>query len=1013
MSKEVFLKKVIETDYIIFEELDKILRYKGIKTNTLVNKQRRIEKLMNVYLLKKSEESFELNPLWFNKIISVFNNELKIFKISYDSMLINDIKINYFKPLSLTSFFSYKEVFNICIFTYFNCLNNSKDIDLHIVLKTTWHTTVRKDLITFFINKIKLFHLYLYFQNKNNYINICKKLFYITTDEIITYIEKPKLYTNIILWKHLLLELVGKEYYDKFLESFNSYHNLKLESLDRFINKISIQLINVFVNINLFKKFSKRRNKKSYDFINLYNLKHFNELSYNCYLNSKLPMICKPLPWNLKGKKGGFLLNKLSSSMSLTKTLKEGKSFIKYSKYFIKAINLIQSKSYRINKTYLIYIHTNLFLKDYGILNIEEIYQIYLDFQNQKRIFYTFLSKKSITKEHLLLYLENRKSLCSSTIYKSKDKKTKIILLNNLMIKYNLTLNILESYKKLNSLEIKYLKYLNLYKAHKFIIKIAYSFIKLDIYMVNRTDFRGRFFPVGRGFHRASGLYKYLIFSTDKYFIYDEVSLNYLKQSISLYFKTYNNFSLEELYNWFNKNISIEHESNFFKNKVLIFIKKLLKEKNNDSLDLTNECTYIIKIYHYIKIAKDTSLFLICLVDYYNYESDKYYNSNLALDFDQCSSGPMIYSLLSHDKNMSNLTNCIPYNKNIKTDLYNYFLECLFESIKKSYNNEDIIFKNVNKKDILIVLKNVLILFNDLFNRKFSKMLIMPTFYNMGEPGIKRLLVETIINLKKIKNMKVLYELKNNLSLFLRILIQIINKTLHIYFPKTIIYQDSLVDICKILYKNNDSINIRTLDGSLISYRYYEQIHNYSSVYKGDKKMTHRIYLPFYENKKYKLSSKHFLTFPPNWIHSIDGSICKIICNICYEVFGFILEPLHDSFRVHLDSIDHVKCTIKYVYTYYFFNKFFHKKKIGFVWINKKINIKENSDNYMKYKEYLPKLDTKKINITKYTFEESLSTNKDIEIEIKNKIKKYKKRIESFTEEEIFSFLDNNFMFYI
>lgn len=81
--------------------------------------------------------------------------------------------------------------------------------------------------------------------------------------------------------------------------------------------------------------------------------------------------------------------------------------------------------------------------------------------------------------------------------------------------------------------------------------------------------------------------------------------------------------------------------------------------------------------------------------------------------------------------------------------------------------------------------------------------------------------------------------------------------------------------------------------------------------------------------------------------------------------------------------------------------------------MNKTVYIKENSDQYTKYKEYFPKLDTKKINITKYTFEDSLNTNKDIEIEIKNKIKKYNKRIKSFTEKEIFSFLENKFMFFL
>ena len=55
-----FISDYIETDQIFFDKLKEILNTNKI---TITNKQRRIEKLMNVYLLKKEENKLELNPL--------------------------------------------------------------------------------------------------------------------------------------------------------------------------------------------------------------------------------------------------------------------------------------------------------------------------------------------------------------------------------------------------------------------------------------------------------------------------------------------------------------------------------------------------------------------------------------------------------------------------------------------------------------------------------------------------------------------------------------------------------------------------------------------------------------------------------------------------------------------------------------------------------------------------------------------------------------------------------------
>lgn len=65
-----FKEKYIVNNFnnIFFKNLEEILSL----DKSIVNKQRRIEKLTNIYLLKKDENKYEMNPLWSNKINNIF-----------------------------------------------------------------------------------------------------------------------------------------------------------------------------------------------------------------------------------------------------------------------------------------------------------------------------------------------------------------------------------------------------------------------------------------------------------------------------------------------------------------------------------------------------------------------------------------------------------------------------------------------------------------------------------------------------------------------------------------------------------------------------------------------------------------------------------------------------------------------------------------------------------------------------------------------------------------------------
>lgn len=64
LSKKEFEEKYIHSslDTFLFDKIKTILSNPELK-NKHVNKQRRIEKLVNVFLLKKEENKYVLNPL--------------------------------------------------------------------------------------------------------------------------------------------------------------------------------------------------------------------------------------------------------------------------------------------------------------------------------------------------------------------------------------------------------------------------------------------------------------------------------------------------------------------------------------------------------------------------------------------------------------------------------------------------------------------------------------------------------------------------------------------------------------------------------------------------------------------------------------------------------------------------------------------------------------------------------------------------------------------------------------
>lgn len=203
----------------------------------------------------------------------------------------------------------------------------------------------------------------------------------------------------------------------------------------------------------------------------------------------------------------------------------------------------------------------------------------------------------------------------------------------------------------------------------------------------------------------------------------------------------------------------------------------MLTMKNNLDEKIYNN----INLYKLILLSKNKMLFLFGLYDYVVSLLHPNYLCNLLIDYDQCSSGPMIYSLLSQDKEMGHLTNALPKKSEEHQDLYIHFLQEFFKELSVSSNKY---LKELNKNK------------EEIFKRDFSKLIIMPTFYNMGSKGLKDLLISYLSSNELID--------KKDLKDLLKLLIPLIQKLLNMNYKHTMSFQNKLVEVSKILFNNKE-----------------------------------------------------------------------------------------------------------------------------------------------------------------------------------------------------------------
>ena len=905
----------------LYDELSSILT----SNLTSVNKQRRIEKLMNVYYLNKDSSKFEFNPLWWNHINQIFAKDFLLFEPLYNNYLNYDIKTNLFSPIQPLTLFSSRDFFSLLIYNYLNLLENN---NLQIPKTSTFVSTLVDDLYIFYKHQLETFYF-------SNYISTTYPEL---RDMILLNLGSTK--SSFLNWDKQLYDYLSLKYStdvstskyntlsNKFLTNYYPKYTLEIK---RFLYKIVYGSYHILLDTNVFERHIVYSGKRRYDYSKVFSVDKFNSLSTMSYMNCNLPMITPPLDWDSLGNSGGYILNKRNKYMTLCRSLSKGVSSISYSAFTVNSINILQKKCYKINKLVYNFFKSDLFLKLSEILTFSELYSKYHTYIENLDNYKSYKETHTLDENVMFFYKCDVSKLYKSRTYRQASSSTRTQLYKDLLSKHNLTDELFSLYSLVNSSHLDFLSSLSKYNSHNFFLSICDIYKEEELYNVSNLDFRTRINPLGRTLNRATGIYKNVLSDVNSKFTYTPSLILKLKEYIYLnYIGNLNKYTMVYLHTACDNLLSplVSNLDCTSKDLQLLF-----STPNNLSLN------YSTPLFDLVLKSKNSLLFLLGVNDYINYLLNPTYESTLEIAFDQCSSGPMIYSLLSQDPFMGNLTNCFPKDPNVINDLYSSFLKALLEKLSTCNITTQLII--LSKKHTLCDwLKSNMY---ELFDRSFSKSILMPKFYNMGKKGLDKTLYALLSTYDF--NDDSLKHLVNYLSgLILRLLSKL--------YPYTMSYQKELMVICKHLYDNKEWVTFRTLDGSLLRYKYLSNVDRYGRIYINDRTLTYRIYTHVSTDKA--ISWRQITSYPPNYLHSLDGAFCRIIYSVFYKFTGFIAEPVHDCFRVPLSHISLLSQTIKYVYLYYFFNKQFHRDKIG---LNKNScsTVELNSSNYSLYKSYFPR----------------------------------------------------------
>ena len=592
----------------------------------------------------------------------------------------------------------------------------------------------------------------------------------------------------------------------------------------------------------------------------------------------KLPMLVPPKDWSDKVY-GGFLLNPVLKQHPFISPSFKCSVNTKPSDLVYDCVNLLQRKQYKFSTMSLELWFSDPVLNDAGILSFNE-FQLKADAYREITENFIPLTKSELKKFMVAKNLYNFQK-------KKKNIKKKYASWQEVLLECSISEVQFEKFNEkkklfneLNDNNAKLIRHLQLFAINN----LYQDFI---IYNINIVDFRLRIYSQKQAVSRESGLGKYLLenSSSSDFYIPNAKTITLLKAIIVK--KAKNNIRLvsswKSLSDYFDEHLLGEFET--FLNKE--------KEYWRDPVDdVSKHITF--------KILTPGQSFLDCFLAVREYFKiglhklkNKPYLSNYTIELDQTCSGPAILALISpFDYNIWKHLNLLyEPNVDIKLDFYQLWLNHFYSKLTQRVE-----FSKLTK-----------VKFDKIFSRKFGKSIVMPYFYNLTPYGVSELVDDyfktTIVEEYLEKDWLFLKEKKKEISSiiytsFLDFCPNIAN--LMIFFDK----------FSKKVAEHNKKMCWKVMDGSIIS-TYYNEF-DYQNRYC--KVLSKRIRYTLMIRKNNTNVARTKASFLPNFIHSLDASILKLIVLEIEKRHGLIIEPLHDCFRYPLNYHEEVLEVIRSVY---------------------------------------------------------------------------------------------------
>jgi hypothetical protein len=607
-----------------------------------------------------------------------------------------------------------------------------------------------------------------------------------------------------------------------------------------------------------------------------------NKVVHSIPLSSHLPLIVKPT--DLKNN---------SDVLDITAKINQGVIDLKYSEQAIKALNLSHSKKFRVNTLYreiLCEMHEEFEWENNNLFNSQKQkpFTSSTEYINYVDEFKEFARHSGITslQRHI-----HKRVLVHVKTQKKPDLGLKHLFYQNLNKICGITTLESRTHSHLHHLIRKLREIKNerqLFLTSIIISKILEGF---PIYYSNKLDFRTRMYPWQYLISRTSGNLKHLLMDYTGERLNKDGFINLLKAYFTLVLEIAEKFELflskQNIYN-----------KTFLKN-----LKSFYIENNICLLSINKELPYFILLKFQIE-----QIFFKGLNQ----------KIHLNVEIDQNASGIVLLALLLKNKALAERCNILSTNKQ---DIYTYVTKCVKSFIiEKTYtkrnfveeiNTNDSIICN-DENDFILTEENGSRIFEFFNQRKPTKYALMCYCYNQAHKSRTDHWVNLWYSIFKEKPNNIEYSVLNSLSLnyhnFINSLFPGIQKQLTI-----------INNILRIIIKRKYKPKIKTLDGCIIRWDYFQSTSRVRSAYNSST-MNHESYkikITKLDENNQTISeiNKHVQAFLPHLIHSIDAAIMRLIIKRIHEKTGYIINHLHDCVLIHPNYVNVFYEVISEIYT--------------------------------------------------------------------------------------------------